>query len=765
MIGNKILTPSETVRAVADGVYDWFAAGKGPGLGQYCAVPPKMESRLHPYRKLFEPVSINSLVIPNRIVMGPMGNVGMAEPGGRPGERMAKYFAARASGGTGLLVSGMTPVSMKLDPSYADRDGTSIFPRLDGSRPVFSGWKRVAEEVQAFGSRFFVQLAPGMGRVGSPECLVKKFKLPVSASWNPNWYLPQIPCRPLTDAEVWRIIKATGSAALDLRELGIDGVELHGHSGYLIEQMTDRAYNRRKTGAWREPRRFGVAMAKEIRKRCGPRFPIIYRLDMSLALRETWGKRMDGESSLKKFRNGRTAEQTIAFILDLVGAGVDAIDVDLGGYESWWLPHPPNGMPPAVYTSLSEMVKTALAGIKSRAGFPIPVIVSGKMGFPDLAEQALLDGKCDMITLARPLLADPDWPLKVREGRVAEIRPCIGDHEGCLGQLMTGGSPHCSVNPRATFEHTADATTPPIRKKKIAVIGAGPAGIAAALESARRGHDVTLFEASKRVGGMLVPGSRPAVKYEIANYISWLENEIAKAQAQGSLRLLLNTTVIPQTLAEHGSFDEILLCAGAKPILPNISILQGSRTVQAVDLLADPSLLGDARTVVIAGGSDVGCETASWLKLELGIGVSIVEMLPELMAKSCHSNRGYLIHQLERAGVTVLVNSVVSAVSPGMATVDRLIAKDRHDPMAVWKPLLPPNIANPFAKKLIGKRVREMIAADLVIFACGLKTDDKLYGLFAAAFPSITVRTLGDCFKTGRVLEAVKAGYETGRNL
>ena len=208
-------------------------------------------------------------------------------------------------------------------------------------------------------------------------------------------------------------------------------------------------------------------MVKEIRRRVGDAFPIMYRIDLSLALNETYGDRMNS-GDLKKFRNGRTIEMTLEYMKNLVDAGVDMFDVDLGCYDNWWLPHPPGAMPPGCFLEVSKIVKDYFAKhkIKSNAGQDVPVVGVGKLGYPDLAESALRDGLCDMVMLGRPLLADPQWPNKVYSGRVDEIIPCIGQMEGCLNEFVEGGHPQCAVNPRTAFEDVYPEQLTPAEKPK-----------------------------------------------------------------------------------------------------------------------------------------------------------------------------------------------------------------------------------------------------------------------------------------------------------
>ncbi|MBL8966340.1 MAG: enoate reductase, partial [Spirochaetaceae bacterium] len=235
-----------------------------------------MTKELYPFDRTFSPIRVNKLTIKNRLVMAPMGNISMAEETGRPNAKMIEYFAARARGGVGLITSGLVPISHGIDPSVTEMGNLSYFPRIDRSRTVFAGWRDLAERCRAYGARFFIQLTPGLGRVGSPECLVNKLKLPVSASWNPNFYMSNLPCRPLTDAQLRRIVKNTGQAAADAKAATIDGVYLHGHEGYLLEQLTNPAFNRRKLGAFRDWKAFGLELVREIRRRVGPDFPVMY---------------------------------------------------------------------------------------------------------------------------------------------------------------------------------------------------------------------------------------------------------------------------------------------------------------------------------------------------------------------------------------------------------------------------------------------------------------------------------------------------------
>ena len=187
----------------------------------------KMTKELYPYNSIFNPIEVNKLKLKNRLVMAPMGNISMCDETGRPNDQMIQYFVERAKGGVGLITTGLVPVSQGVDPTVVEPGGLTYFPRIDRSRSVFSGWRDLAAGVHNHGSKIFIQLTPGLGRVGNPQCLLTLKKLPKSASWNPNFYIPQIPSSPLSNRQLKRIIKQGGQAAADAKVANIDGVYLH----------------------------------------------------------------------------------------------------------------------------------------------------------------------------------------------------------------------------------------------------------------------------------------------------------------------------------------------------------------------------------------------------------------------------------------------------------------------------------------------------------------------------------------------------------
>ena len=529
----------------------------------------------------------------------------------------------------------------------------------------------------------------------------------------------------ISDGKLNRIVKNAGQAAADAQFAGVDGVYLHGHEGYLLEQLSNRAFNRRKLGKYADWQRFGISMVEEIRRRAGPYYPIMYRIDLSLALNETYGEEGMREKALRKFTNGRSIAETLDYMENLVKAGVDVFDVDLGCYDNWWLPHPPAGMPAGCFLDISQIAKEHFAkkNIRSNAGIAVPIVAVGKLGYPDLAEQSLRAGKCDMVMLGRPLLADPDWCIKAYRGDVEKIRPCIGCQEGCINEFVDGGHPQCAVNPRTGYEDIlSERPAKPDVKKRIGVVGGGPAGMCFALEALKQGHRIELIEKTGELGGKMISGAVPMIKYDFGNYLQYLRNEIAAAQAGANLKVLLNTAADIPWLKDQ-NYDALVFANGTLNLTPRFEGADKMPGLQAVDLLVNSGRLQNAKKVVIIGGGVVGCETAYYLCYERGCEVTIVEMLPYLMDGACTANRAYLLHYMRKGGVTIHNCAKVLGFDEGGVKVNLNVSKTKPNPYNCWQPILPKNIENPLAKKPGPENRNETIPADLVVYAMGGKAD------------------------------------------
>ncbi|MDP2718981.1 MAG: NADH:flavin oxidoreductase, partial [Dehalococcoidia bacterium] len=321
--------------------------------------------------KLFEPGKIGNLNIKNRIAMAPMGLGRIAEPDGRWGDKVLEYYAARAKGETGLIITGLAPVERMLEPMWATH--------LDLRNPVhLEGLSKIAEAVHFFGAKIFIQLTAGFGRVvrnaGKSQ--------PISASDVPCFFLPQVKARELTTQEVEGIITAFGIAARNARDAGIDGVELHGHEGYLLDQFQTALWNKRQDkygGNLAGRLKFPLDAIAEIKKEAGRDFPVIYRYGIE--------HHLDG---------GRLVPESLEIAVLLEKSGADALHVDAGCYETSYYPHPSTYQPPAFMVDMASAVKKVVG---------IPVISVGKLWYPELAEKTLQDGDADFIALGRGLLS------------------------------------------------------------------------------------------------------------------------------------------------------------------------------------------------------------------------------------------------------------------------------------------------------------------------------------------------------------------------
>lgn len=750
----------DTIKRLCDNFGDWWKKG---------FAAPQMTNELYPYTSMFNPIKINRLTIKNRLVMAPMGNISMCEETGRPSQKMLKYFEERAKGGVGLITTGLIPVSYGIDKSLIELGDLTYFPRIDRSRTVFSAWRDLSAMCHSHGSHIFVQLTPGLGRVGNPQCLVNAFKFPRSASMNPNWYMKSVPCLRLSDRSLKKIIKRIGQGSADAKACNLDGVYLHGHEGYLLEQVTNPAFNRRVFGRYADYELFGIDMVKEIRRRVGNDYPIMYRIDLSLALNATYKDKMDTVSPLKKFKNERTAKQTLEYMQKLVAAGVDMFDVDLGCYDNWWLPHPPSSMPSGCFLEISKLVKDYFAENKilSNKGQPVPVVGVGKLGYPDLAEKALRDDMCDMVMLGRPLLADADWCNKAYAGKVSDIRPCIGCQEACINEFVEGGHPQCAVNPRTAFEEEFSADVPKAAfSKRVAIVGAGPAGITAAETLLQRGHKVDLYEKENVIGGNIVPGSKSFIKYEVKNYLTYLNNVVEKLKANKDFSLKLATQPTVEYL-KAAKYDTIIIAAGTKQCRPPVEGINSANVVLAIDVLLKPEIVKDASDIVVIGGGVVGTETAYYLKYELDKNVKVVEMDKYIMNHACTANRGHIIHYLEEAGVELLnCTKLVKVLDEGVV-VSQNTHKNVPNPYLTWAPILPENVENPLDMfhKIGDLYVERTLKADMVVLATGASCANELYFECVKSNVAGEIFNVGDSFKSARIFEAVRSSYRKARSI
>jgi 2-enoate reductase len=659
------------------------------------------------YPKLFEPIIIGNVEIKNRIAMAPIGLVGLRNPDGSLKQRCIDYYIERARGGVGLIITGLFKVEEQIDVTL--RFSQLIRPSLSESLG------ELCEALHALGTKLFVQLTAGFGRVSMPGMFDDR---PVSASAIPYLSDPGITCRALDTAEVEKIVAAFGKAAEIVAFSGADGIELHGHEGYILDQFTTALWNKRtdKYGGNLAGRlTLPIEILKEIRKRVGNDFPVQYRFGLKHYIKGLNKSALKDEDYVEA---GRDIDEGLEMARLLEEVGFDSLHVDAGCYDSWYWAHPP------VYQEYGLMVDMAA---KAKEVVKIPVTAVGRLDLPELAEKAIAEGKADMIALGRGLLADPYWPVKVAEGRTSEIRPCLSCHDGCMGRLGTGKPLSCAVNPACGREKIYQLSQAAIRRK-VLIVGGGVAGMEAARVTSIRGHEVALYEKDKALGGHLIEASVPDFKTPMKKLLNWYINQLKNL----NVRVVLGTEASEATIKSE-SPDVVIIATGSTPVIPDLTGVDNANTVTCIDLIRGKIEAGNS--VVIVGGGLIGCEVALWLA-KAGKKVTIVEQLPELMAGSIpvpRMNREMLEDLLNLKKVDILTRTCLREITDKGVIVSGEAFDNR------------------------------VIPADTIVLATGLKSNDELYQKLVSKLANLYA--LGDCKGPRNIMAAIWDAYEVGRSV
>ena len=660
------------------------------------------------FPRLFEPVTIGNVNIKNRIAMAPMGTVGLTNPDGNPGQRAIDYYIERARGGVGLIITGLFQVK--------DETGGIAENKHSINRLSTAAFGELCEAVHALGTKVFVQLTAGFGRVIPPPALRDR---PVSASAVPHFYRPDITCRPLETGEVEDIVAAFGNATGFLVAAGVDGIELHGHEGYLFDQFTTSIWNQRSDkygGGLKERLTFPIEVLNIIKERAGADFPVQYRFGLKHYIKGLNAGALPGEPYEEA---GRDIEEGLEMARLLEEAGFDALHVDAGCYDSWYWAHPPGYQEHGCMADMAAKVKEVVK---------IPVIAVGRLEVPELAEEVITSGKADIVALGRGLLADAYWPIKVFEGRTEDIRPCIGCHEGCIWRFMQGKPLSCAVNPvcgRERLYGIGRVDEP----RNVMVIGGGIAGMEAARITATRGHNVVIYEKGKDLGGHVIEASVPKFKKDLGKLLDWYRTRLMKLGVE-----VKTETEVTLKLVIDQNPDVIIVATGSNPIIPDITGKDASSVLTCTELMLGKKKAGDK--VAVIGGGLVGCETALWLAQQ-GKNVTILELLLELMTGGMTvpmMNRMMIEDLLTLNNVSVITGARVQGIADGGI---RVTFSD----------------GNP----------EKTINADSVVIATGLKSDDKLYQELTSRFSQLYA--VGDCREARNIMGAIWDGYEVGRTI
>ena len=666
------------------------------------------------FRKLFSPIEINGLEIRNRIVMPAFG-LKYCGIDRRPNQRLIDFYEARAKGGCGLIVIGGVGI---------DLGGSGLMLPTIESDDFIADWKKLADTLRPHGARLFLQLFHA-GRY--QHSMLARGAQAVAPSAVPSRYTREEP-RALELEEIGEIREKFANAAARAKEAGVDGVEIIASAGYLICQFLSPITNLRTDeygGSFENRTRFGREVLEKVRAAVGPDYPV--------------GMRVAGHDFVP---GGNSSARLIEAYKVFAAEGVDLFNVT-GGWHETVVPQLPSMVPRGAYAYLAANLRREVE---------VPVVASNRIVEPDQAEGILRDSLVDMVTIGRSQIADPEWANKAREGRAAKIRPCVGCMQGCLDQLFSMRDVECMCNPVAGHERerkVEPAETP----KKVVVVGAGPAGLEAALTAARRGHQVVLLEKGRKIGGQLPLVAAPPGREEF-NALTLYYREVL---GSSSVDLRLRTEATPGMVKELKP-DVVLVAAGSCQLVPGIPGADRPEVVTAWDVLLDRVDVG--RTVAVLGGGAVGVETAiavaergtvsaAGLKFLLkhdaedfetlkrlatrGVReVTVLEKLPKIGMDIGPTTKWVLLRELDLLGVKSQVKAEVTAITDSGVEY-------------TWG------------------TERETLKVDTVILALGARSNDDLVRSLEDA--SIDCITIGDAKKPRKIMDAIQEGFLAGLKL
>jgi len=511
------------------------------------------------YPHLLSPLDLGFTTLKNRVLMGSM-HTGLEET--KDWNRVAEFYAARARGQVGLMVTG----------GMAPNDEGGVFPGAAGlfSDEDIANHRIVTDRVHAADGKIAMQILHAGRYAYSPKCVgPSALKSPISP----------FPPAELDEDGIEKQISDIVTAATRAQEAGYDGVEVMGSEGYFINQFLVTHTNKRTDrwgGSYENRMHLPVEIVRRVREAVGTDFILIYRLSM-----------------IDLVPNGSTWEEVVQLAKAVEAAGATILNTGIGWHEA---------RIPTIATSVPRRAFTWVTK-KLMGEVQIPIITSNRINMPEVAEGVLTDGCANMVSMARPFLADADFVAKAMSGKAAEIAPCIACNQACLDHTFSGKLSSCLVNPRACHE-TELTITPTDTPKKVAVVGAGPAGLSAAITASERGHAVTIFDKAAEIGGQLNMAKQVPGKEEFWGLVDYYRAMVAKH----GVTLQLETTATPENLA---TFDEVIIATGVAPRDPEIPGQDGPNVLSYIDVLRGKAHVGQKVAIIGAGG--IGFDVAEFL--------------------------------------------------------------------------------------------------------------------------------------------------------
>ncbi|HIQ78678.1 MAG TPA: FAD-dependent oxidoreductase [Candidatus Scatomorpha intestinavium] len=643
------------------------------------------------YSILWRPIDINKCRIRNRISMSGMGTFTPTTVDQVETESGLRYYEERAKGGIGLIHTGAYFIDEK-----TAQGGRTLDFSTDKSIP--SG-TQLTERVHRWGAKIFAQLSCGTGRNGMPQI---GERVPISSSENPSFYNPDMICRALTIDEIEEMMEHWKVAAQNAVYMGFDGIQIHAHAGYLMDQFMSEIWNHRTDkygGSFENRCRFTMETVDAIRSVVGPDFPITYRISLD-----------------HRFPGGRTIEESMKILDVLDKCGIDAFDIDAACYETM------DYIFPTRYTGEACM---AYVCEEARKHLTKPIINTGNHSM-ESAVALLESGNADIAQFGRQSIADPQFANKLREGRREDVRPCIVCNEECIGRIfgrLTQLS--CTVNPSVGFE-TAMEVKPVSKPTNVVVIGGGPGGLEAARCAAERGCSVTLYEKGDKIGGTFLTIATGDFKWRIPQLIEWYGVQLKKL----GVKVVLNAEIKADDPVLK-SADAIFVATGSKSVMPKIPGIDNKKVVDVVDIHKNG--MPEGERVVICGGGLSACDTAIEYGAKGGRKFTIVEMLPQLASDVMVVNKISIDRLLNEYGVEQLTSTKVIGITDEGVEVEH-------------------------------EGEKRVIPADVIVAAFGRGRSLELADAVQNEYPTKTV-IIGDCMKPAKAGNAIREGFYAAMSL